>query len=777
MYTVKHAVKLRQSASYRQSTGSLLLVGEDLVGEVAATGARFRSVAVMASQPVPPGVEAEQVLALSEPAMRRLTGLETVPPTLAAAEVEAPRLALPARPPPAGYRLLALDRVQDPGNAGTLLRTALALGWDGVVLLPGCADPHSEKCLRASRAAPFKLPVVSVAGVEDWYALLARHQLCALAAVVQPPGSAAAAASGTSASRQPRGGIDSTGGGGQHEGSEPSAAALATLVDVAHGAESRRVCLVLGSEGRGISPEVEELCMHISIPMAGDMESLNVAASGAVLMAHALHLLRVTVATLIPCALYFLVTPHVPESIHAQFSGATSYATISVVVVTLPVLGQSGKRYVERTIGVSSSPAYRAVFAALLGGLGQMLGEMTTYIVAGRLFSITALAVMMTDDTSDIWLPLNHVLGVLGGVCAAALVSSLLLPATASKQVLRQLQESLDAVHGMSTSMWCPFTTSLEALDAASSQSSAEGLEPAGRMLPAAVWRPFVPAPTVKQVLDAARTCVRILWMLQATLEKGFTRSQLLTLQNVHSRHALERLPTLAAGVFAEIAAQLRTALQQQRRPRQREQQADAMGPAEAWVDAPAANAATAAKAGTAASGRGAAEWHSNEGGDQVARCEGGGDKVAGVGDSGDGRRCGVQALSASVRHFMACSRANRSAMISHLQLARSEAVCWAGATLARDDGSHHSSSSRGSSGAAGTPGGVPAAEQAGGQPQHAVGEAGAGIPTWHCLGDTEDDFHARIRWHSMEWLLERLAQEAEALEAAVLRLADALPR
>jgi len=42
-------------------------------------------------------------------------------------------------------RLLALDGIQDPGNLGTLVRTALALGWDAVALLPGTCDPYNDK--------------------------------------------------------------------------------------------------------------------------------------------------------------------------------------------------------------------------------------------------------------------------------------------------------------------------------------------------------------------------------------------------------------------------------------------------------------------------------------------------------------------------------------------------------------------------------------------------------------------------------------------------------
>ena len=68
-----------------------------------------------------------------------------------------PRLALPEAME--GRRYLVLDGVQDPGNVGTVLRTADAFGADGLILLPGCADPFAPKTVRASMGACFRLPV------------------------------------------------------------------------------------------------------------------------------------------------------------------------------------------------------------------------------------------------------------------------------------------------------------------------------------------------------------------------------------------------------------------------------------------------------------------------------------------------------------------------------------------------------------------------------------------------------------------------------------------
>ncbi|KAI5669275.1 hypothetical protein M9H77_19128 [Catharanthus roseus] len=62
---------------------------------------------------------------------------------------------------PFPHRILVLDGVQDPGNLGTLLRSTLAFGWDGVFLLYGFCSPFNEKALRASREASFQLPIVS----------------------------------------------------------------------------------------------------------------------------------------------------------------------------------------------------------------------------------------------------------------------------------------------------------------------------------------------------------------------------------------------------------------------------------------------------------------------------------------------------------------------------------------------------------------------------------------------------------------------------------------
>lgn len=61
---------------------------------------------------------------------------------------------------------------------GTLLRTALALGWDGALLLPGCCDAFNDKALRASRGAAFRLPLAAGTWQVPLAAALPYHNPC-----------------------------------------------------------------------------------------------------------------------------------------------------------------------------------------------------------------------------------------------------------------------------------------------------------------------------------------------------------------------------------------------------------------------------------------------------------------------------------------------------------------------------------------------------------------------------------------------------------------------
>jgi TrmH family RNA methyltransferase len=70
-------------------------------------------------------------------------------------------------PAPAGPVCVALWGVNDPGNVGTVLRSALAFGAGSVALGPGTADPYGSKAVRASMGAIFSVPVVRIAGVEE----------------------------------------------------------------------------------------------------------------------------------------------------------------------------------------------------------------------------------------------------------------------------------------------------------------------------------------------------------------------------------------------------------------------------------------------------------------------------------------------------------------------------------------------------------------------------------------------------------------------------------
>jgi len=138
-------------------------------------------------------------------------------------------------------RLLLLDGIQDPGNLGTLLRTARAFGVDGVVALDGTADPWSPKAVRGGAGASAHVPVWRSAWPEarDWL----RGQ------------------------------------------DMPILVADAVGRDVREAPSSGSWALVLGNEGAGVRQEIRDEAQEVlSIPMAEGVESLNVAMAGAILL-------------------------------------------------------------------------------------------------------------------------------------------------------------------------------------------------------------------------------------------------------------------------------------------------------------------------------------------------------------------------------------------------------------------------------------------------------------------------------------------------------------
>ena len=137
---------------------------------------------------------------------------------------------------------LVLDAIQDPGNLGTILRSALALGAAGVIALPGSADLQNPKVLRGSMGAAFKLPNLHATEAEftEW---------CTTSKV----------------------------------------ALWSTAMDGADIRQARRpsgpLALLLGNEGSGVRPELAARAVaSVSIPIAAGAESLNVAAAAAILL-------------------------------------------------------------------------------------------------------------------------------------------------------------------------------------------------------------------------------------------------------------------------------------------------------------------------------------------------------------------------------------------------------------------------------------------------------------------------------------------------------------
>lgn len=193
-------------------------------------------------EPLQPFLEAQpdlRVFCVPSSLFRRLSDTET--PQGVAAEVSIPTQA-PSFLQRDRVFLLILDEVQDPGNVGTMIRTADAAGMDGVVLGSGSADPYNPKVIRSTMGSVFHLPVLQ-RPLSDWMPSLKEHQIQLLS---------------TSLTR-------------------------GVSYDTA-GIYQRKTALVLGNEAQGVSAEIGRwMDTEVTIPIYGKAESLNVASAAAIL--------------------------------------------------------------------------------------------------------------------------------------------------------------------------------------------------------------------------------------------------------------------------------------------------------------------------------------------------------------------------------------------------------------------------------------------------------------------------------------------------------------
>lgn len=231
---IKHLTKLRQQRSYRKECRLLVIEGKKLIYELHPI-LDINSILVSDESLLPTGISYGVGYHVTNEIIQKITG--TVSPEGIVAEVKMPEEA----PLDTFQSMIVLDRIQDPGNVGTIIRTALAFGWETIYCIEGTCDIWNDKVIRASRGAAFQIPF----HYGSWDQLLELlHKIDATAYAADLGG-------------QP---LDTV--------SKPKGP----------------VALVLGNEGQGLSEQALSGCQKVTIPINNEMESLNVSVAGGILM-------------------------------------------------------------------------------------------------------------------------------------------------------------------------------------------------------------------------------------------------------------------------------------------------------------------------------------------------------------------------------------------------------------------------------------------------------------------------------------------------------------
>lgn len=218
---VKDLVKLNTSKG-RKEAGLFIVEGRHLVLEAIKAGVLVKAYTIKDD------LEGEKV---SEQVMKKICNTSTVVNQIGICKfIEKRELS---------DKILILDGVQDPGNLGTLMRSAKAFNFNTIFLSDGTVDPYNDKVIRSSQGAIFKLNIIQ-GNIIDFLNKISDYDIYSTNVI--------------------------------------------NGIDIRDANISKKIALILGNEGNGVSDEVKALNLKNLYISMDNMESLNVSIAGSILM-------------------------------------------------------------------------------------------------------------------------------------------------------------------------------------------------------------------------------------------------------------------------------------------------------------------------------------------------------------------------------------------------------------------------------------------------------------------------------------------------------------
>lgn len=222
---VQKALKLKKQSSFRQQTGLCVVFKDHLIEEIS----RHVPIDTLFTLDPYQKIPAKETFLINQEIFERITGVSSSDRMIALC-------AIPPFIAPKKGRILVLDRLQDPGNVGTLLRSMEAFGFDSLFFLDQGVDPFNEKVIRSSMGAVFRIPMF-IGSLKELQAL-----------------------------EIPLIGADMEG------------------ICIEDFIPPSTFALILGNEGQGIQKNLKSIIQTVKIPMMPPTESLNVAQAGAIFL-------------------------------------------------------------------------------------------------------------------------------------------------------------------------------------------------------------------------------------------------------------------------------------------------------------------------------------------------------------------------------------------------------------------------------------------------------------------------------------------------------------